>query len=54
MLHCSALSSPRAAEQVHYVNDADRGVVWEEVIILLPPEARMLQTAAEIIASPIS
>ncbi|CAE7663932.1 SKI2 [Symbiodinium necroappetens] len=41
-------------DEVHYVNDADRGVVWEEVIILLPPEARMLQTAAEIIASPIS
>ena len=22
--------------QVHYVNDTDRGVVWEEVIIMLP------------------
>nr|GEW33673.1 DExH-box ATP-dependent RNA helicase DExH11 [Tanacetum cinerariifolium] len=23
-------------EEVHYVNDVDRGVVWEEVIIMLP------------------
>lgn len=29
--------------QVHYVNDAERGVVWEEVIILLPAEARQLE-----------
>lgn len=29
-----------ASPQVHYVNDAERGVVWEEVIILLPAEAR--------------
>ena len=23
-------------DEVHYVNDRDRGVVWEEVIIMLP------------------
>ncbi|RYH13548.1 RNA helicase, partial [archaeon] len=23
-------------DEVHYVNDAERGVVWEEVIIMLP------------------
>ena len=23
-------------DEVHYVNDAERGVVWEEVIIILP------------------
>ncbi|KAF6011674.1 hypothetical protein HII13_002139 [Brettanomyces bruxellensis] len=24
-------------DEVHYVNDVDRGVVWEEVLIMLPP-----------------
>ena len=23
-------------DEVHYINDAERGVVWEEVLILLP------------------
>ena len=26
-------------DEVHYINDAERGVVWEEVLILLPGEA---------------
>ena len=34
---CTA--DPSLVSQVHYVNDAERGVVWEEVIILLPAEA---------------
>jgi len=25
-------------DEVHYINDAERGVVWEEVIIMLPPQ----------------
>ena len=25
-------------DEVHYVNDSERGVVWEEVIIMLPRE----------------
>lgn len=33
-------------EQVHYVNDAERGVVWEEVIILLPPRVHMVFLSA--------
>ena len=27
-------------DEVHYMRDAERGVVWEEVMILLPPQAR--------------
>eukprot|EP01029_Cantina_marsupialis_P017219 TRINITY_DN386481_c0_g1_i2.p1 TRINITY_DN386481_c0_g1~~TRINITY_DN386481_c0_g1_i2.p1 ORF type:complete len:891 (-),score=254.33 TRINITY_DN386481_c0_g1_i2:173-2845(-) len=33
-------------DEVHYVNDADRGVVWEEVIILLPEHVSMLFLSA--------
>ncbi len=27
-------------DEVHYVNDVERGVVWEEVIIMLPEHVR--------------
>ena len=27
-------------DEVHYINDRERGVVWEEVIILLPDHVR--------------
>lgn len=33
-------------DEVHYVNDIDRGVVWEEVIIMLPPHVRMVFLSA--------
>ncbi|CAM9804130.1 unnamed protein product, partial [Hapterophycus canaliculatus] len=29
-------------DEVHYVNDSERGVVWEEVIIMLPDHANMI------------
>lgn len=32
--------------QVHYVNDIDRGVVWEEVIIMLPEHVSMVFLSA--------
>lgn len=32
--------------QVHYVNDSERGVVWEEVIIMLPDHANMIFLSA--------
>jgi len=32
--------------QVHYVNDSDRGVVWEEVIIMLPEHVSMVFLSA--------
>lgn len=32
--------------KVHYVNDSERGVVWEEVIIMLPDHANMIFLSA--------
>lgn len=32
--------------QVHYVNDMERGVVWEEVIIMLPEHVSMVFLSA--------
>lgn len=34
--------------QVHYVNDAERGVVWEEVIIMLPPHIGLVLLSATV------
>jgi hypothetical protein len=34
--------------QVHYVNDAERGVVWEEVIIMLPEHIKMVMLSATV------
>ncbi len=33
-------------DEAHYLNDPDRGVVWEEVIIYLPPRVRLLLLSA--------
>ena len=33
-------------DEVHYINDADRGHVWEESIILLPPTCRAILLSA--------
>ncbi len=33
-------------DEVHYMQDRERGVVWEEVIILMPPEVRMVFLSA--------
>lgn len=35
-------------DEVHYINDADRGVVWEEVIIMLPPTVQLVLLSATI------
>ncbi|GLB35762.1 putative DSHCT [Lyophyllum shimeji] len=35
-------------DEVHYVNDAERGVVWEEVIILLPEHVSIILLSATI------
>ena len=29
-------------DEVHYINDAERGVVWEEVLILLPDHVNII------------
>eukprot|EP00963_Diacronema_lutheri_P011905 scaffold1501_cov352-Pavlova_lutheri.AAC.48 len=35
-------------DEVHYVNDIDRGVVWEEVIIMLPRQVNMIMLSATV------
>jgi antiviral helicase SKI2 len=35
-------------DEVHYVNDAERGVVWEEVIIMLPPHIGLVLLSATV------
>ena len=35
-------------DEVHYINDADRGKVWEETIILLPKTTQMILLSATI------
>ncbi|KAI8903183.1 NUC185 domain-containing protein [Gorgonomyces haynaldii] len=35
-------------DEVHYVNDVDRGVVWEEVIIMLPPHITLILLSATV------
>jgi hypothetical protein len=36
----------RPAGQVHYLRDRERGVVWEESIVLLPQSFRMIFLSA--------
>lgn len=33
-------------DEVHYVSDASRGVVWEEVLIMLPPQITVVMLSA--------
>jgi superfamily II RNA helicase len=35
-------------DEAHYLSDLDRGVVWEEVLIYLPPRVRLLLLSATI------
>lgn len=35
-------------DEIHYMKDKERGVVWEETIILLPPHVRMVFLSATI------
>ncbi|KAI5169325.1 ATP-dependent RNA helicase DOB1 [Pancytospora epiphaga] len=35
-------------DEIHYMRDKERGVVWEETIILLPPHVRMVFLSATI------
>jgi superfamily II RNA helicase len=35
-------------DEVHYINDAERGHVWEETLILLPPEIQLILLSATI------
>lgn len=35
-------------DEVHYVNDVERGVVWEEVIIMLPRHVNIILLSATV------
>lgn len=35
-------------DEVHYINDLERGVVWEEVIIMLPPHVTIILLSATV------
>ncbi|XP_037548858.1 helicase SKI2W [Nematolebias whitei] len=35
-------------DEVHYINDADRGVVWEEVLIMLPDHVSIILLSATV------
>jgi len=35
-------------DEVHYINDADRGSVWEQAIIKLPPHVQLIMLSATI------
>ena len=35
-------------DEVHYINDPDRGHVWEETLILMPPQIRLILLSATI------
>ena len=37
-------------DEVHYINNPDRGKVWEETLILLPPEIRLILLSATLAA----
>ena len=37
---------PVCLQEVHYVNDSERGVVWEEVIIMLPDRINLIFLSA--------
>lgn len=35
-------------DEVHYINDDERGVVWEEVLIMLPPHVKLVMLSATV------
>lgn len=35
-------------DEVHYINDTDRGKVWEETFVMLPPHVQMIMLSATI------
>lgn len=35
-------------DEVHYINDADRGSVWEQAILMLPPQVQLIMLSATI------
>lgn len=39
-------------DEVHYVNDLERGVVWEEIIIMLPRHVGLIMLSATVRSPP--
>ena len=35
-------------DEVHYINDAERGSVWEQAILMLPPQVQLIMLSATI------
>lgn len=35
-------------DEIHYLNDPDRGVVWEETIIMLPKHIKLVMLSATV------
>jgi len=35
-------------DEVHYVNDSERGMVWEEVLIMLPSYVKLIMLSATV------
>ena len=35
-------------DEVHYINDAERGSVWEQSILMLPPQVQLIMLSATI------
>ena len=35
-------------DEIHYINDIERGHVWEEILILLPPGINLIMLSATI------
>ena len=35
-------------DEVHYIGDQDRGSVWEQAILLLPPQVQLIMLSATI------
>lgn len=53
MLYCGSYDVVRDLEyvifdEVHYINDSDRGHVWEEVLILLPDHVCIVMLSATV------
>ena len=35
-------------DEVHYISDEERGVVWEETLIMLPPSVTIVMLSATV------
>ena len=45
-LSCCAQAAWIVFDEVHYLRDKERGVVWEQAIIMAPPSVRLVFLSA--------